>query len=332
MRILIVKLSSLGDVVQTFPVLHDIARHLPAARIDWVVEEAFADLVREAPAVERVLPYAQRRWRKLSRAATRAERQAFWQALREVAYDAVIDFQGLVKSAWVARRARLATGGFSVTYGNASELCAYEWPVRWLLSRTVPMPRRIHAVARYRHLAAGALGWGAQAVETPPVYPWPAPVPSLPPRVLFAHGTTRQDNEWPQAHWIALGRQFANAGMTVLLPHASDREAAIAHDVAQGIGAAARVLPRMKLAALLDEMRSCSGLVGVDTGVSHMGVALGLPLVEIFSQPRAWRAGPVGQPHQRSEGGDHTPAVEEVWQAWQACWAARPARTEPVAA
>lgn len=333
MKILIVKLSSLGDVVQTLPVLHDMHAHLPSARIDWAVEEAFADLVRQAPGVERVLPCAQRRWRKRPWASEiRAEQREFLRILHEQAYDAVIDFQGLIKSALVARSARLAPGGFSVSYGNRSELCAYEWPVRYLLGRTVPMPQRIHAVARARLLAAAALGYEqAQTLQSAPVYPWAiafavAPARSLQPlQVLLAHGTARADNEWPEQCWLALARQLIDSGFEVLLPQASELEAQLAIRLARALGTGARALPRMKLAALLDLMKHCGGLIGVDSGVSHMGVALNLPLVQIFSQPRAWRAGPVGTAHQSAVGGDRAPDVAAVWHAWQAVWAARPA-------
>lgn len=324
LRVLIVKLSSLGDVVQTLPVVHDIQAHLPGAEVDWVVEEAFAPLLRTAPTLARVLPVAQRRWRK-SRwsSAVRRERHEFARTLREQSYDAVLDLQGLVKSALVARQARLAPGGFTATFGNRSELCGYEWPVRYLVQRTVPMPARIHAVARTRHLAAGALGYPLSVAEQPPVYPWKREAAAGEPEVVFAHGTTRADNEWPEAHWRALGERFAQAGFRVLLPQAGAREAAFAQRLAAAIGASAQVLPPMDLAALLRRMARASGLVGVDSGIAHMGVALGLPLVEIFSQPRVWRAGPVGQPHQRAIGGEHVPDVDEAWRAWQACWDAR---------
>jgi heptosyltransferase-1 len=323
LRLLVVKLSSLGDVVQTLPVLHDIHAQFPRAKIDWVVEEAFAELVRQAPSVERVIPVAQRRWRRspLSR-RTRGERGAAHEDLKRDAYDAVIDFQGLVKSAVVARRARLAPGGFTATYGNRSELCGYEWPVRLLLQRKVAMPLRIHAVARARMLAAKALGYAVP--EDAPVYPWTLDTPASPPRVMLAHGTTRAENEWPAADWIALGRVLAQQGFEVLLPQASAAEEDLAGRVAAGIGAGARVLPRMGLPALLAQMRGCSGLIGVDSGVAHMGVALDLPVVEIFSQPRAWRAGPVGRPHQRSVGGEGAPSAAEVIAAWNGCWEARP--------
>jgi heptosyltransferase-1 len=323
-RILLVKLSSLGDVVQTLPVIHDIQFHVPGARVDWVVEEAFAGLLRQVPSLERVLPVAQRRWRHARWSApVRRERAEFRALLREPAYDAVLDLQGLIKSALVARQARLAPGGFRATFGNRSELCGYEWPVRFLVQKAVPMPRRIHAVARTRWLAAAALGYGTDVVDTPPVYPWARSDTADVPQVLFAHGTTRADNEWPEANWVALGRRFAAAGFRILLPQAGEREAAFARRVADALGAAALVLPPMNLQVLLARMAQASGLVGVDSGVAHMGVALGLPLVQIFSQPRVWRAGPVGQPHQAAVGGDHVPEVDEVWTAWSACWAAR---------
>ncbi len=326
--LLIVKLSSLGDVVQTLPVLHDVRTRFPGARIDWAVEEGFQDLVRRAEGVRRVLPVAQRRWRQ-SRwsSATRAEVRAHRAALREVAYDAVLDAQGLVKSAWVARSARLKPGGFSATFGNASELCGWEWPVRWMLQRPIPMPTRIHAVARTRLLAARALGYDTPGfLDTPPVYPWQASAPARPPQVMLAHGTTRADNEWPAACWSELGRRLAAAGFRVLLPQASGREETLAREVAAAVGDAATVLPRMRLPELLDTMARCAGLVGVDSGLSHMGIALDLPVVQVFSQPRVWRAGPVGRAHQRAAGGEQAPDVDAVWSAWQACWQARPPR------
>ena len=328
MRVLIVKLSSLGDVVQTLPVVHDIQAHLPGAAVDWVVEEAFAPLLRTARTVSRVLPVAQRRWRKSRWApAVRHEQRDFVRSLREQSYDAVLDLQGLIKSTLVARKARLAPGGFTATFGNRSELCGYEWPVRYLVQRTVPMPKRIHAVARTRWLAAGALGYATEVVERPPVYPWSSEPGPGKPQVIFAHGTTRTDNEWPQERWRALGQRFAQEGFDVLLPQAGAREAQFARELAADIGPAAQVLPPMDLAALLARMAQASTLVGVDSGISHMGVALGLPLVQIFSQPRVWRAGPVGVAHQHAVGGEHVPGVEEVWTAWQACWAARAAET-----
>jgi heptosyltransferase-1 len=300
------------------PVVHDLGLAFPGVAIDWVVEEAFAPLVARVDGVHRVLPMGERRWRRSRwQADTQCERKAFLAELQRETYDAVIDFQGLIKSALVARRARLVPGGFRATYANASDACSYEWPVRWLLDRLVPMPKRIHAVARYRALAAGALAYQPATV---PVYDLrqgaSAPDPGTR-TVVLAHGTTRPDNEWPEACWIALGQRLIAQGYEVALPQAGGPELALANRLAAALGPQAKVWPKLTLAQVLDCMASTAGVVGVDSGLSHMAVALGLPHVQIFSQPRAWRAGPVGQLHQMAVGGDAAPDVDTVWQAWQ---------------
>jgi len=328
MRILIVKLSSLGDVIQTMAVVPDLLAVFPEAQIDWVVEEAFAPLVARVRGLRAVLPIAQRRWRKsYFSAATRAQRGQFNARLRQDAYDAVIDFQGLIKSAWVARAARLRPGGFSATYANGSDACSYEWPVRHLLMRTIPMPQRIHAVARYRLLAAQALGYSERSMlQAPARYDWDleAQRPQAPgrPEVVLAHGTTRMDNEWPDAHWLQLAQKLIAAGFSVGLPHAGARELDRVQALAQRLGPLAQVWPAQSLDALACRMAASAGVLGVDSGLSHLAVALDLPHVQIFSQDRAWRAGPVGRDYQRIAGGAQAPDVNQVWDAWQIALAA----------
>jgi heptosyltransferase-1 len=315
MQILIVKMSSLGDVIQTIPVVHDVRQRFPAARIDWVVEENFAPLVRQVSGLQRVLPIAQRRWRKLRWSAqNRAERAAFDAQLQAQRYDAVIDFQGLIKSALEARAAGLSRDGFSATYGNASDACSYEWPVRLLLQRTLHMPQRIHAVSRYRLLAGMALGYEPEGA---PHYPLPiAPKPAQN-SVVLAHGTTRADNEWPEANWLALARRLNASGLRVALPHANASELERVTRLAAALGGQADIWPRMDLTQVMEKMAQSAGVIGVDSGLSHLAVALDLPHVQIFSQPRAWRAGPVGRTHQVAVGGAQAPDVATVWRAWQ---------------
>ena len=323
LQLLIVKLSSLGDVVQTAAVVQDVLRRFPDAQIDWVVEEAFAPLVALVGGVRRVIPVAQRRWRK-SRwsVVTRRERAAFLRDLRTEAYDVVLDFQGLIKSALVARQARLLTGGFSASYANSSDACSYEWPVRWLLRRSFAMPQRIHAVARYRLLAALALGYSAQE---PAAVRWLLPHAVTPSKTLvFAHGTTRADNEWSPSNWLALGHQLIAEGFALALPESSEVELARAQVLVRAWGSQASVWPRESLADVTRRMAACAGVVGVDSGLSHIAIALGLPHVQIFSQDRAWRAGPVGCAHQLAVGGSTAPDVAAVLEAWNTVWATRP--------
>jgi heptosyltransferase-1 len=316
MKILIVKLSSLGDVIQTIPVVHDLQQQFPNASIDWVVEESFAPLVRRVAGLQRVLPLAQRRWRKSRWSArTRAERAAFDDQLQAQRYDAVIDFQGLIKSALEARAARLTTDGFSATYGNGSDACGYEWPVRLLLQRKLPMPQRIHAVSRYRLLAGLALDYVPQGAAH---YALAGAARQPQASVVLAHGTTRSDNEWPEADWLALARHLNASGLRVALPHANAIELERVTRLAQALDGQADIWPRMDLPQVLDRMALSAGVIGVDSGLSHLAVALDLPHVQIFSQPRAWRAGPVGRSHQVAVGGVQAPDVGTVWRAWQA--------------
>jgi heptosyltransferase I len=329
MNILLVKLSSLGDVIQTLPVLHDLeawwrglqatepAQRTQALHIDWVVEESFAPLVAKAVGVRRVIPVALRRWRRgLGLAKTRAEWRAFRSDLQSTRYDAVVDCQGLTKSALVARLALLAAGGVRGSFANRSEACGYEWPVKFLLPHNQAMPQRIHAVARTRLLAAKLLGYSVQGVAQVAFRNLPQIDRPARDQVFLAHGTTRVDNEWALERWAALAQRLVADGCCLVLAHSNAREQQFCEALAQQHPAATQTLPRMGLAEVLDAMSLCQGVIGVDSGLSHLAVALGLPHVQIFSQDRAWRAGPVGVAHQLALGGRHTPGVDEVWQAW----------------
>jgi heptosyltransferase-1 len=254
----------------------------------------------------------------------RAERAAFKAAIQQVTYDAVIDCQGLTKSALVARMAKLSERGVRGSFANKSDACGYEWPVKLLLANNQPMPKRIHAVARTRLLVAKMLGYESRTdvwQATPVVAFKSFPAKSDVKKVLFAHGTTRTDNEWLFNNWNVIAGQLIEAGYDIVVPHANAQEQNMAESLASNHGTPIHVLPRMNLSGLLDEMSTCAGVIGVDSGLSHLAVALGLPHVQIFSQDRAWRAGPLpisagGVPHQMALGGTYTPDVDAVWQAW----------------
>ncbi len=316
MNLLIVKLSSLGDVVHAMPAVQDIATHLPQARIDWVVERGFAPLVERCAHVRRAIPVDLRRWRKAPlAAATRGEWRAFRAALGHEAYDAVIDLQGLTKSALVARLARLAPGGRRIALANRTDGSSWERPTRWVADLAVPVPRHIHAVARSRVLCAAALGYPVPEVlrQGLQATPWRD---GTAPCVAFVHGSSRADKCWPEALWIALGRRLAAQGLAIGLPHGSDAEQQAAQRIAEGIGAAAQVWPRLDLARLADRLAGCTGVVGVDSGLSHIAVALDLPHVQVYNHDTAWRTGPQA-PHQVSVVGQPHPPLEAVWQAWE---------------
>jgi heptosyltransferase I len=318
LNILIVKLSSLGDVVHTMPAVQDIRRALPQAHIDWVVEPGFAALVARCEGVRRVIPCAMRAWRKSwLRSTTRAAWQAFNAELGQVQYDAVIDCQGLTKSAIVARCAQLTQTGQRYALANKTAGSSYEAPTRWLTDVAIPMPVQVHAVDRTRRLCAQALGYAV------PLDPWhfgllaqSGKAQAAPETIAFIHGTSRADKCWSEAHWLQLGHQLLAQGYQIALLHGNADEQQRSQRMADALGAGARVWPRLDLDALTDRLASCAGAIGVDSGLSHIAVALDLPHVQIYNFDTAWRTGPVGRPRQCSVFARQGPSLELVWQAW----------------
>ena len=315
MRILIVKLSSLGDVVHAMPVVHDILAARPQALIDWVVEPGFAPLLRRVDGVNGVIECALRRWSKAWwTSAVRVEWRAFRSRLRAHRYDAVLDLQGLTKSALIARVAH----GLSYGLANRTDGASFEAPARWLVDHAIRIEPHIHALDRSRELAARALGYGAHG---PPQFGLRAASSrtSGASTVVFVHGSSRDDKLWPEAAWIELGRRVIAQGWRVALPHAGDVEQARALRLQLALGERAEVWPPMNLDALVDRMGGTQGVVGVDSGLSHIAVALGLPHVQLYNFPTAWRTGPQpvhGQRHQVSVEGQPVPSIDAVWAAW----------------
>jgi heptosyltransferase-1 len=338
LKLLIVKLSSLGDVVHAMAALQDIRSALGGdCSIDWVVERAFAPLVRRCAGVQRVIGCEIRRWRKTPwRAQTRAEWRAFLAELRDAEYDAVIDLQGLTKSAVVARLARLAPGGKRYGLANRTEGSSFEAPARWLTDVAIRIEPHTHVVQRGRELCARALGFrvqgaprfglGARALA--PAGPVAAQgraqahEPALPPQpfVLLAHGASRADKLWPEACWIELGARVIEEGNSVALAHGTPEEEARSQRIARALGRQAMAWPRLELDILLDRMARARGVVGVDSGLSHIAVALDLPHVQIYNFDTAWRTGPLGAAHQLAVVARSPlapPSVDQVWALWQ---------------
>ena len=314
-RVLLVKLSSLGDVVHAMPVVHDIRSVHPGALIDWVVEPGFATLVRRVDGVHSAIECALRRWRAAWWTATvRREWRTFREALTAEHYDAVIDLQGLTKSAVIARLAH----GVSHGLANRTDGSSFEAPARWLVDHAIRIAPRTHALDRSRLLAAQSLGYTLQG---PPRFGLRAGAPPVAPRTLvFVHGTSRDDKLWPEANWIALGRQLLAQGWRLALPQAGAAERLRAERIAAALGAGCEVWPAMDLDALVDRLGATHGVIGVDSGLSHIAVALDLPHVQIYNFPTAWRTGPQpahGHRHQVSVQGQPTPEVAAVWSAWQ---------------
>jgi heptosyltransferase-1 len=288
-KILLVRVSSLGDVLHNLPLVADILRHHPGAQVDWVVEEGYVSLVRLNPMVNKVIPFALRRWKKgLGQPAVRAELRGFFRDLRAEQYDYVFDTQGLIKTGIIMAAARVRPGGQKIGLANGTEDSGYEGISRVFHTRSIPVAPRTHAVARGRQVVATALGY---QVDTPPDFGLAHSMarPDWMPAgdyAVFFHGTARAAKKWAPANWIALGQ--ALAPLQILLPWGSPGEKAEAEALAAALPNA-RVLPRLSMMDAVELARHAALAVGVDTGLTHIAAAFVRPTVEIYCDSPRWK-------------------------------------------
>jgi len=314
-RVLLIKMSSLGDVIHTLPALSDACAALPQLRFDWVVEEAFAEVPAWHPAVGRVLRVALRRWR---RAPLEAWRSGQWQAFRrellDTSPDLLIDAQGLLKSAMLARMVAAPRAGFDRASAREglSALC---------YQRRVAVTRGMHAIERTRTLFAEALGY---------VRPGSAPdfgidrgrLPACgigAADLVFLHGSSRAHKCWPESGWRELCGFAAARGLSVALPWGSAAEHARAQRIATG-NPLARVLPRLGLGQMASLLSAARGVVAVDTGLGHLAAALDVPCVSLYGPTEVALIGTRGQSqrHVLANGtAMETISASRVWQELQ---------------
>ncbi|WP_061706733.1 lipopolysaccharide heptosyltransferase RfaC [Pseudenterobacter timonensis] len=279
MRVLIVKTSSMGDVLHTLPALTDAARAIPGIRFDWVVEEGFAQIPTWHKAVDRAIPVAIRRWRKAwFSAPVRAERKAFREAVRAQRYDAIIDAQGLIKSAaLVTRQARGVKHGLD--WHSVREPLA-----SLFYNRRHHIAKEQHAVERIRELFAKSLGYqkpdaaGDYAIAQHFLHDAASPVE---PYLVFLHATTRDEKHWPESDWRKLIELMQPTGIHIKLPWGAQHEHQRAVRLAAGFSHV-EVLPKLTLAEVAAQLAGAQAVVSVDTGLSHLTAALDRPNITLF--------------------------------------------------
>lgn len=269
MRVLLIKMSSLGDVVHALAAVSDAAAY--GVRFDWVVEEAFADIPALHPAVDRVLPIAWRRWRKDLRASW-PEMRAFKSTVSSVPYDLVIDSQGLIKSALVAMMSHAEKQGFSHT-------TAREPWASFFYSKGHRVARGQHAIERQRQLFAAALGYCYNPAE-PAVIGDAIAQNQRTKQVYLLHGTTWQTKHWPEQMWQALARLVSDAGFEAVVTWGDEQERVRAENIARVSGAT--VQTRTPLKQLASQLAHSAAVIGVDSGLAHLAAALGTPTLGLY--------------------------------------------------
>ena len=289
MRVLLIKTSSLGDVVHTLPALTDAQQAIPGIQFDWVVEEGFAEIPAWHPAVAQVIPVAIRRWRKnLLQTLRSGEWSRFKARLRETRYDLVIDAQGLLKSAWLTRYVKAPVAGLD--RDSAREPLASRF-----YDRRYSVPRDQHALERVRQLFAQALGYELpQGIGDYGLDREQLATPGEEPYLLFLHGTTWPSKHWPEAYWRELAERMSAFGWALRLPWGNAEEKARAERIAQGIAGAA-VLPRLNLGGVAKVVAGARACVAVDTGLGHLAAALDVPSISLYGPTLPGRVGAYGR-------------------------------------
>jgi heptosyltransferase-1 len=311
MRILLVKTSSLGDVIHNLPVAADLARQFPGVEIDWCVEEAFADIPKLSPAVRNVIPVAIRRWRKsLLGTGTWGEIKQLRSRLKTEGYDAALDTQGLIKSAVITRQAPGKRLGYNAD--SAREPLAARF-----YDSTFTVPRHLHAVERNRLLAGAAFGYTPPAaldygISAPDfAAPWLPPTPIA----VLLTATSRDDKLWAESSWIELGKALMARGLTPILPSGSPIERARAQRIAAAIPGAIAA-PPLSIRDLAGLLGKAALAIGVDTGLAHLAAALRVPTIALYTATEPALTGVVGTGFACNLGGKgRPPTVAEVLSA-----------------
>lgn len=303
-KILLVKLSSLGDVLHNLPIVWDLRTRLPDAQIDWVVEEGYVHLLEPLltrdgfRGIDRIIPFGLRRWKKnLFSLVTWKEFFAFRKTLLFITYDVLIETQGLLKSAIVCSLAKKSSHVVVAGLANATEFSGYEPLARSFYNQSVQVPTQCHAVDRSRWVMCSALDWSLiERSDSPQFYPseFISSTPKsavdglIAPYVLCFHSTAREAKRWSNSHWIEFGNALSALGYQVVFPWGSAAEKTISELLAARI-ANAFVPPAFSIDEAFSVIAGAALTVGVDTGLTHLAAVLDKPTVEIYCDSPRWK-------------------------------------------
>ncbi len=287
MRILVVKLTSLGDVIHTLPAVTDAAKHVEKIEIDWLVDENFQAIVRWHPSVSNIYTAATRRWRRQP-AKFLPELRALSKQVSRDPYDLIIDAQGLLKSAILAKMAKGQRAGydrFSIKEAPASQL--------YHLKLAVSTDQ--HAVYRARRLFAGALGYdideticyGLDREQFPGSE-------TTHPYLVFLHGTTWQSKQWPVEYWQQLAEIALENGIKIKLLWGNETEFKYALAIALE-RPNIEICPKMNLDEVAVLISNAQAVVAVDTGLGHLAAALSIPCVSLYGATNSSLTGTIGE-------------------------------------
>jgi len=310
MNILIVKLSSLGDVLHNLPIVWDIRKQYPDARVDWVIEEAYVELItpllttNNFKGIDHIIPLSLRRLRKELKSrgwsSILQDIQSQKKQLQAIQYDIVIETQGLLKSALISALAKKSPQAIVSGIGNRTEDSGYEPLSRFFYTKSVKVPLHYHAVDRSRAVASGGLGTQVpNRNESPPQFYPPSLIESLrqlpnplgldkESYVMCFHATARLAKSWSNDNWIAIAQELSKRGLFVIFPWGNSKEKLISEQLAKEVPNA--IVPEafsIQDAFVINAQAKL--VIGVDTGLTHLAAVLGVPTIELYIDSPKWK-------------------------------------------
>lgn len=330
-KVLLVKLSSLGDILHNLPIVWDLRARLPEAQIDWVVEEAYVHLLTPLlsrdgfKGIDRIIPFGLRRWKKnLFTLATWKKFFAFRKTLQATTYDVLIETQGLLKSAIVCSLAKRSSGAVVAGLANATEFSGYEPLARSFYNQSVQVPTQCHAVDRSRWVMCSALDWPLLDRSDAPQFYSKEFVASIPkatvedlktPYILCFHSTAREAKRWSNEGWVALGRDLSARGYQLVFPWGNAAEKAVSQSLAAQIPGSL-VPPAFSIEDAFSVIAGAALTVGVDTGLTHLAAVLDKPTIEIYCDSPSWKTEGYWSSRICNLGDMHSPpSAQEVLEA-----------------
>jgi len=304
MHVLVVKTSSMGDVIHTLPAIEDATKAIPGIKFDWLIEEGFQEIPAWHDSIDKVIPIALRRWRKSwLKAFFSGEIKLFLKKLREKKYDLIIDAQGLLKSAVPAKLARGTLIGFDKASAREGIAANY-------YDRDLTVDKSLHAIERVRRLFARSLGYEYQDT-LPSVKLNLNPAEEDKKGVLFLHGTTWPSKHWPDDSWLELGKLLKEKGEAIYLPWATDQEKDRAEWLAKELNVP--VLPKLSLTEVAELMLKVKAVVGVDTGLTHLAALLDVRSIGVYGSTDVGLTGALGLNHKNlSANYECSPCMNKV--------------------
>lgn len=295
MRVLIIKLTSMGDLMHAFPALTDAARIYPDIQFDWVVDESFSAVPKWHPNVDKVIKTAHRRWRKHPlKNFMNGEWKVFYRQLNLSQYDFIIDLQSNLKSAFVSWLRRGPVLGYD------RKTCR-EWPAHWAYNSHYNVDLNQHAIQRQRELFSQALAYDCPATKADYGADLSAsqkPDFALPSKYLvFVHNASWLTKLWPVDRWRQLVELADKEGYDVLLPSGSEEERLRAVAIAEGYPSAT-ALPKLPLDETAAIMLSAKAVVCSDTGLAHLSALVGTPSVTLYGATDTYLIGTFGADQQ----------------------------------